>query len=129
MGYGKFRPDAAVVTKQSSDEGIDGYIDQDPLGLDVVYVQAKRWVNTVTRDELNKFVGSLVGKHTQKGIFVTTSNFTSGALDYASRVGLNIVLVDGDRLTSLMVEHGLGVSTVKTYDVKRIDLGYFAEGE
>lgn len=127
MGYGGSRQEAALVTKRSNDEGIDGVINEDRLGLDVVYVQAKRWQNTVGRKEIQSFVGALAGKQAQKGVFITTSSFASSAVDYAEDVSQRIVLIDGGRLTELMIEHDIGVATNQTVLVKRIDSDYFED--
>lgn len=127
MGYGGSREEAARVTKKSNDEGIDGVINEDRLGLDVIYVQAKRWQNTVGRKEIQSFVGALAGKQANKGVFITTSDFAATATDYARSVAQKVVLIDGDRLAELMIEHNIGVSTVRTISVKRIDTDYFQE--
>ena len=127
MGYGGSL-DAATVTQRSNDEGIDGIINEDRLGLDVIYVQAKRWKNTVGRKEIQSFVGALAGKQAQKGVFITTSNFSDTAHDYAKGVSQRVILIDGARLSQLMVEHDVGVSTSQTVRIKRIDSDYFEEG-
>lgn len=129
MGYGGSRREAARAVGQSGDEGIDGIIDEDRLGLDVIYVQAKKW-NTnraVGRPEIQKFVGALQGKRARKGIFITTSRFTSAAREYAGRIDTKVVLIDGERLTDLMIDHDVGVSMLTTYEVKRVDSDYFGE--
>lgn len=127
MGYGGNRQDAAKAVGQSGDEGIDGIINEDLLGLDVVYIQAKRWENTVSRPELQKFTGALAGKQARKGIFITTSTFTSGAVEYVAKIDPRIVLIDGERLTKLMVDNNVGVSTVGNYEIKKVDSDYFDE--
>lgn len=127
MGYGGSRAEAARVTKKSGDEGIDGVINEDRLGLDVIYVQAKRWKNPVGRPEIQSFVGALAGKQAHKGVFITTSTFGPSATDYAAMVPQKIILIDGPRLASLMIEHGIGVSTTRTIQLKRIDSDYFEE--
>ena len=127
MGYGGSLKDAGKAVGQSGDEGIDGIIKEDHLGLDVIYVQAKRGENPVGRPEIQKFAGALQGKRARKGIFVTTSTFTADAHDYAERIESKIVLIDGLHLAHLMIEHGIGVSPVATYAVKRIDSDYFSE--
>ena len=127
MGYGGSREEAAQVTKKSADEGIDGVIDQDRLGLDVIYVQAKRWKDQVGRKEIQSFVGALAGKQANKGVFITTSNFSSHARDYAHSVSQKVILIDGTRLAELMIEHNIGVSTKRTLQIKRIDSGYFED--
>jgi len=124
MGYGG-RDGQSQVVGRSGDEGIDGVIRQDPLGIDTIYIQAKQWAGPVGRPELQKFVGALQAKSAKKGVFITSSDFTNEAKDYAARTGL--ILIDGKRLSELMFEYGLGVSPVKSYEVKRIDSDYFAE--
>ncbi len=123
MGYGGSREDAEAVGR-SGDGGIDGVINQDRLGLDVVYVQAKRWQNNVGAPEIAGFAGALAGKSANKGIFITTSDFTKAAKDYDA-AGFKIILIDGKRLAQLMIDHNVGVSTVKTYEIKRVDSDYF----
>ena len=125
MGYGGSREDAEAVGR-SGDGGIDGIINQDRLGLDVVYVQAKRWKNNVGVPEIAGFAGALAGKGANKGIFITTSDFTKAAKDYDA-AGFKIILIDGKRLAQLMIDHNVGVSTAKTYEIKRVDSDYFIE--
>lgn len=127
MGYGGSRAEAALVTKKSGDEGIDGIINEDRLGLDVIYVQAKRWQATVGRAEIQSFVGALVGKHAHKGVFITTSDFHKTAVEYARNVQHKVILISGQRLAELMIEHGVGVSTVRIIELKRVDSDYFEE--
>lgn len=127
MGYGGSREDAGRAIGRSGDEGIDGIIDEDKLGLDVVYIQAKKWENTVGRPEIQKFAGALQGQRARKGVFLTTSTFSREARDYASIIDSRIVLIDGERLTRLMVDYNVGVSTVGIYEVKRIDTDYFTD--
>lgn len=127
MGYGGSREEAAQVTKKSGDEGIDGIINEDRLGLDVIYVQAKRWKSTVGRPEVQGFVGALAGKQAQKGVFITTSNFTADAIQFARGLSQKVILIDGIRLADLMIEHNVGVSTTRTIAIKRIDSDYFEE--
>lgn len=127
MGYGGSRAEAALVTQKSNDEGIDGVINEDRLGLDVIYVQAKRWQSNVGRKEIQSFVGALAGKHANKGVFITTSAFLSNAVDYAKSVQHKIVLIDGRRLAELMIEYNVGVSTVRNIAIKRVDSDYFEE--
>lgn len=127
MGYGGSRQEAAKVTQKSGDEGIDGVINEDRLGLDVIYIQAKRWQSNVGRPEIQSFVGALAGKQAHKGIFITTSQFSQTAVDYARAVSQKIILIDGPRLAELMIEHNIGVSTVRTLSLKRIDSDYFEE--
>ena len=125
MGYGGSAIDAAQVTGRSGDEGIDGIIKQDKLGLDIVYVQAKRWSNTVSAQEVRAFAGSLGGQKAQKGIMITTSQFTPAAWDFVEKSDRKIVLIDGERLAQLMIEHDIGVTKVQDYTVKRVDHDYF----
>jgi restriction system protein len=127
MGYGGSRDEAAKVTKPSNDEGIDGLINEDRLGLDVIYVQAKRWKDTVGRKEIQSFVGALAGQQAHKGIFITTSDFANTAAAYAKKVTQKVVLIDGDRLADLMIQHDIGVSTSHAYVVKHIDSDYFEQ--
>jgi restriction system protein len=125
MGYGGSRQDAGQALGRSGDEGIDGVINEDHLGLDVIYVQAKRWENTVGRPEIQKFAGALQGQRARKGVFITTANFSREAQEYSSQIESKIILIDGARLARLMVDHGVGVSTVGVYEVKKIDSDYF----
>lgn len=127
MGYGGSRKDAGEALGKSGDEGIDGIIKEDPLGLDVIYLQAKRWEGSVGRPEIQKFAGALQGQRARKGIFITTSTFTPDALDYVSRIESKIILIDGSRLARLMFDHDIGVATASSYEVKRIDSDYFAD--
>ena len=127
MGYGGSREEAANVTKKSNDEGIDGIIIEDRLGLDVIYIQAKRYQNKVGRVDIQSFVGALAGKQASKGIFITTSDFVQNAVDYAHSVSQKIILINGLRLADLMIEHNIGVSTVRTIELKRLDSDYFEE--
>lgn len=128
MGYGGSRADAGKAIGKSCDGGIDGIIKEDKLGLDVVYIQAKRWDNNpVGRPEVMQFAGALQAQRANKGIFLTTSRFTDEARSYVSQIGSKIVLIDGDQLTTLMIEHDVGVSTVSLYPVKKVDTDYFDE--
>jgi len=127
MGYGGSREDAGKAVGGSSDGGIDGVINEARLGLDVVYVQAKRWETNVSRPEIQKFAGALQGQRARKGIFITTSDFTKDAREYVETIDSRIVLINGDQLAQFMIEHNVGVSTVKTYEIKRVDSDYFAE--
>jgi restriction system protein len=127
MGYGGSRQDAGRAIGRSGDGGIDGIIDEDRLGLDVIYLQAKRWEATVGRPEIQKFAGALQGHRARKGVFITTSSFSREALEYAGVIDTRIILIDGARLARLMVDHGVGVSTVGTYEIKRVDSDYFSE--
>lgn len=127
MGYGGNREDAARAVGGSGDGGIDGVIDEDRLGLDVIYLQAKRWEGGVGRPEIQKFVGALQGQRARKGIFLTTSYFTKDAEDYVTRIDSRIILVDGRRLAALMFDYEIGVTPRSTYTVKGIDGDYFDE--
>lgn len=127
MGYGGTRADAAQVVGRTGDEGIDGTIKQDRLGLDVVYVQAKRWADPVSRPRIQEFAGALAGRRASKGVYITTSRFTKDAKEYADAIGMKIVLIDGAQLAEYMIEHNIGVSAEATYIVKRIDSDYFIE--
>jgi restriction system protein len=127
MGYGGGRPEAGSITQASADEGIDGVINEDRLGLDVIYVQAKRWENPVGRPEIHKFVGALHGRRARKGVFITTSRFTPDAREYVEHIDPRVVLIDGERLALFMIDHGVGVSTTDTLKVQRVDSDYFAE--
>jgi restriction system protein len=125
MGYGGSRQDAGSTVGRSGDGGIDGIIKVDRLGLDVIYIQAKRWEGTVGRPELQKFAGALQGRRAKKGVFLTTSDFTKEAEDYITTLATTIVLVNGMQLAHLMIEYGIGVTKVATYDIHQIDSDYF----
>lgn len=125
MGYGGSRKDAGKAIGKSGDEGIDGIIKEDRLGLDIIYIQAKRWENTVGRPEIQKFAGALQGQRARKGIFITTSDFSSEAHDYASRIESKIILIDGEQLAQMLIDHNIGVSPVASYEIKRVDSDYF----
>jgi restriction system protein len=129
MGYGGSIKDAGRAIGKTSDEGIDGTIKEDKLGLDIIYIQAKRWKpgNGVGRPEIQKFVGALAGQGAKKGIFITTSSFSREALDYSPKNETKIVLIDGEQLAQLMIDYNLGVSPHQTYEVKRVDGDYFGE--
>ena len=128
MGYGGSRSDAGKAVGRSGDGGIDGIIKEDKLGLDVIYVQAKRWdENTVGRRDVQQFAGALQGQRASKGIFLTTSRFTDNAHAYVSTIGSKIVLIDGEQLAQLMIDHNVGVSPSTNYEIKRIDSDYFTE--
>jgi restriction system protein len=128
MGYGGSRADAGKAIGRSGDGGIDGIIKEDRLGLDVVYIQAKRWDNNpVGRPDVMQFAGALQAQKANKGIFITTSRFTDDARSYVSQIGSKIVLIDGEQLTNLMIENDVCVSTVSLYPVKKIDTDYFDE--
>jgi len=127
MGYGGTRKDAGQAIGASGDGGIDGIIKEDRLGLDIVYIQAKRWENPVGRPDLQKFAGALQGQRARKGVFITTSSFTRDALDFAQSIDSKIVLIDGDTLADLMIDYGVGVTPFAKYELKRIDGDYFVE--
>jgi len=127
MGYGGSRADAGKSIGGSGDEGIDGIIKEDRLGLDLVYLQAKRWDGTVGRPEVQKFVGALHGKRAKKGVFITTGKFSDDAIRYVETIDPKVILIDGRMLAGLMIDHGLGTTTTATYQIKRIDSDYFAE--
>ena len=127
MGYGGSRRDAGQVVAGSGDGGIDGGIKEGKLGFDVVYLQAKRWKEHVSRSTVQAFTGSLDMHRARKGVLVTTSGFTPDARDYVSRIEKRIVLIDGQELAELMIDHGIGVTDVQTYTIKRIDSDYFEE--
>jgi restriction system protein len=128
IGYGGTRQDAGKAIGRTGDGGIDGIIKEDRLGLDMIYIQAKRWDSTVGRPEIQRFVGALTGQKARKGVFIATSDFTDDAKDYASRIEMKVVLINGETLAQLMIDNGIGVSTTATYELKRIDLDYFSEG-
>jgi len=127
MGYGGSFADSAKVTQLSNDEGIDGIIYEDKLGLDKIYIQAKRWSNSVGRPVIQQFAGALVGQNATKGVFITTSTFSKDAKQYVVGLHQKIVLIDGQELAKFMIEYNVGVSTKKTYEVKRIDTDYFED--
>jgi restriction system protein len=127
MGYGGSRSDAARRVGQSGDGGIDGIINEDRLGLDVIYLQAKRWENTIGAPQLRDFAGSLEERKAIKGIFITTSDFTREARDYVNRIGKRIILINGTELAQFMIDFGVGVLERETYVLKRIDEEYFEE--
>ncbi len=126
MGYGGSRREAGAALGRSGDEGIDGIIKEDKLGLDIIYIQAKRWdKTTVGRPEIQRFAGALLGQAAKKGIFITTSRFSREAEDYVKGLDAKIILIDGERLAELMVEYNVGVDPVTIYQIKKIDTDYF----
>lgn len=125
MGYGG--ADSSEVTPNSSDEGIDGIIKEDKLGLDKIYVQAKKWEGSVGRPEIQKFVGALQGKKAKKGIFITTSSFSKEAISYTENLELSVILIDGQKLANLMIDYELGVSVKNTIKICKFDSDYFVE--
>lgn len=127
MGYGGSRKDAGEAVGKSGDDGIDGIIKEDKLGLDVVYVQAKKWDGSVGRPTVQAFAGSLDGQRARKGVLITTSHFSQDAKEYVTRIEKKIILIDGEQLAQLMIDHGIGVADVASYMIKRVDLDYFDE--
>lgn len=127
MGYGGTRKDAGQAIGRSGDEGIDGIIKEDRLGLDTIYIQAKRWSQTVGRPEIQKFAGALQGFRAKKGIFITTSDFSREAVEYAEKIESKIVLIDGSMLWNLMIDYGIGVSKTASYQISKVDHDYFDE--
>lgn len=127
MGYGGTIADAGEALGRAGDGGIDGVIKEDKLGLDAIYVQAKRWQNNVGRPEVQGFAGSLLGRRGRKGVFITTSMFSKEAREYVGQIDSKIILIDGPTLAGLMVDHDVGVNTVETFTVKRVDSDYFSE--
>jgi len=127
MGYGGSRKEAGKALGRSGDEGIDGIINEDRLGLDIIYLQAKRWEGTVGRPEIQKFVGALHGKRARKGVFITTGSYSSEARDYVRNIDPKVVLIDGVELAELMIDFGLGVTTTAIYEIKRVDSDYFGD--
>ncbi|MBF0259894.1 MAG: restriction endonuclease [Desulfamplus sp.] len=125
MGYGGSRKEAGQALGRSGDGGIDGIINEDKLGLDVIYLQAKRWENTVPLKEIRDFTGALASKKAKKGIFITTSTFPKSVYEFVTQVEYKIILLDGERLAELMIENSIGLSTVNTYTIKTIDSDYF----
>ena len=127
MGYA-FSEESKIITPYSGDEGIDGIIEEDSFGFNRIYIQAKRWSNPVGRPEIQKFLGAVTGYGGTKGLFITTSRFTKEAIDFVQKhLAVKIILIDGNKLTDLMVKYGLGVSVVKTYELKQIDTDYFED--
>jgi len=127
LGYGGSRADAGQAIGKTGDGGIDGIIKEDALGLDAVHIQAKRWQNTVGRPEIQSFSGSLDGRRSKKGVFITTSKFSADAHDYVKTIDKKIILIDGEQLTQLMIDNGVGVTEESRYIVNRIDEDYFIE--
>jgi len=127
MGYGGSREEAGEAVGSSGDEGIDGVINEDRLGLDTIYLQAKKWEGTIGRPEIQKFVGALHGKRAKKGVFITTSSFSGDARDYVKNIEPKVVLIDGRQLADLMIDFDIGVDPVIAYEIKRITSDYFEE--
>lgn len=127
MGYGGSLSDAGRAVGRTGDGGIDGIIKEDRLGLDVIYIQAKRWSDSVGRPEIQKFSGALDGQRARKGIFITTSSFSKEAREFAAMIEKKIILIDGAQLSSLMMDFDVGVAPVSRFEVKKLDLDYFEE--
>jgi len=128
MGYGGTVEEAGKATQYTNDEGIDGIIKEDKLGLDVIYIQAKKWTDTtIGRPQIQAFVGALDGKHANKGIFITTSFFADTAVMYVRSISKKVVLIDGMQLANYMIDYNLGVSTTATFELKKIDNDYFED--
>lgn len=127
MGYGGSLKDAGESVGRRGDGGIDGIIKEDKLGLDVIYIQAKRWKNPVGSQEVRNFVGSLAGRRANKGVFIITSTFRKDAWEYIKTVPYKVILIDGEKLSQFMMEHDVGVSKVSSYEIKKVDLDYFEE--
>jgi restriction system protein len=129
MGYGGSRREAGMALGRSGDGGVDGMIKEDRLGLDVIYIQAKRWENTVGRPDVQKFAGALQGRRARKGIFITTSDYSSEAREYVGVIETKIILINGAELADLMIDHDVGVATAASYLVKKVDSDYFDDGD
>ncbi len=127
MGYGGSRKEAGQIIGKSGDGGIDGIIKEDKLGLDTIYVQAKKWENTVPVGQVRDFAGSLLSKKAKKGIFISTSNYPKGAYEFVASIEPKIVLIDGKELAELMIQHNVGMATKSIYELKKLDLDYFEE--
>jgi restriction system protein len=127
IGYGGTLEDAGQAVGRSGDGGIDGIIKEDRLGLDTIYLQAKRWENTVGSPEIQKFAGALQGRRAKKGVFITTSDYSKGAREFAGAIENRIILIDGTELADLMIDYNVGVSVAATYEIKKIDSDYFIE--
>jgi restriction system protein len=127
MGYGGSHKDAGKAIGKSGDEGIDGVINEDRLGLDVIYLQAKKWEGNVSRPEIQKFAGALQGKRAKKGIFITTSDFTNEAKEFVKNIDAKIILISGRQMADLMWEHNIGMNTSASYEIKKLDLDYFTD--
>lgn len=127
MGYGGSKNKAGASIKRTNDEGIDGVINEDKLGLDIIYLQAKKWTNdtSIGRPEIQKFVGALHGQRAKKGVFITTSSFSKGAVEYVNNIEPKVILIDGKTLTNLMIEFNVGTTVIESYQIKKIDLDYF----
>lgn len=127
LGYGGTLSDAGQSIGQTGDEGIDGIIKEDRLGLDVIYLQAKRWDGTVGRPEIQKFVSALHGKRAKKGVFITTGKFSEDAHSYVATIDPKVILIEGKMPADLMIDYGLGTNITAKYEIRRIDSDYFSE--
>jgi len=127
MGYGGSENESGEITQKAADEGIDGIIKEDKLGLDKIYIQAKKWENSVGRPEIQKFVGALQGKRAKKGVFITTSEFSKEAYEYVKNLDIAVILIDGEKLSHYMVENELGISLKHNFKIYSIDNDYFEE--
>ena len=127
MGYGGSKSEAGRTIGQTGDGGIDGIIKEDRLGLDIIYIQAKRWENTVGRPEIQKFAGALQGQRAKKGIFITTSDFSNTAKEYVSKIDSKIILIEGEQLANYMIDFDIGVSKIANYELKKVDSDYFID--
>lgn len=125
MGYGGSVKEAGEAIGTSGDEGIDGIIKEDLLGLDVIHIQAKKWDGTVGRPEVQKFAGALHGQRARRGILITTGSFSPEAYNYVSKIDMKIILIDGQKLSEYMIEYGVGVSSDRTYIIKKVNSDYF----
>jgi restriction system protein len=127
MGYGGSKKEAGQIIGKSGDGGIDGIIKEDKLGLDTIYVQAKKWNDNVPISQIRDFAGSLLSKKARKGIFISTSGYPKGAYDFVASIDPRIILIDGKQLAELMIEHNVGLATKNNYEVKKLDMDYFDE--
>jgi restriction system protein len=128
MGYGGTRKEAGEAVGKSGDEGVDGIINEDRLGLDVIYLQAKKWEDAVVgRPEIQRFVGALHGKRAKKGVFISTSTFSADAIEYVAKIDPRVVLIDGKQLANLMIDFNVGITPTQSYETKKIDSDYFNE--
>ncbi|HMV42338.1 MAG TPA: restriction endonuclease [Leptospiraceae bacterium] len=127
MGYGGSLEERGSITGKVGDEGIDGVIKEDKLGLDIIYIQAKKWEGNIGRPEIQKFVGALQGQRAKKGIFITTSSFNENSYDYVSKIDIKVVLINGEELANLMIDYNVGVASKRSFEIKKIDTDYFIE--
>jgi restriction system protein len=129
MGYGGALPESGTHLGKTHDGGIDGIINEDKLGLDIICVQAKRWKDSVGRPVVQAFAGSMEAHRAKKGVLITTSTFSRDARDFVDRIERKIVLIDGQQLAQLMIDYNVGVATARTYTIKKIDSDYFMDAE